>query len=295
MSNKFTSSRKGFTLIEMLISLTLLSVLITTFVAITATSSNLLKRNNYSMIATQKLLYIKNQIQSDIKQYDVPNVSNITVENNGTVFTISTLDPLMTCVYTYADDKITRTLNGISTDLQNDLFEPTLKFTLKDNFLSFILTSKIGTDLHIVSTINRSITVQGSSTLTLPSYPDLIITGITTEPVSPIAGVATAVYATIRNQGFGVAKKTDSTVPINIVISRDSYEFTCFGGSSSPIEKDSSVQVLATRIDWGSEEWTPPILLGSGTYTINAYVNSNNQIDEVNRTNNSFQGTITVN
>lgn len=110
---------------------------------------------------------------------------------------------------------------------------------------------------------------------------DMVVTGITMNPVNPSVNQATTFSATIKNQGT-------SATPAGVV---NGVRFTVDGSSNtSSSSNTASIPVGGSVTVTASTAWTAT----SGMHTIDAWVNSGALYPESNTSNNHLSGTFNV-
>jgi subtilase family serine protease len=110
------------------------------------------------------------------------------------------------------------------------------------------------------------------------SLPDLLVTGVTTSPVSPATGSAVSFTANVMNQG------TAAGAPGTVSFSVDGTQVTTSANNTTALEAGSSTTIS------GTGTWTAT----SGTHTIAASVDINNITAESNESNNSYSTSLTI-
>ncbi len=120
------------------------------------------------------------------------------------------------------------------------------------------------------------------------SGPDLIVTGITWSPSSPVTGNAVTFSCTVKNQG-------DTATPAGVVVGAqfqvDGTEVSWSDTDSTSLGAGSSVILTANSGPSGLATWNAT----SGTHTILAWVDDVNRIAESNENNNQYTQSLTVN
>ncbi len=117
-----------------------------------------------------------------------------------------------------------------------------------------------------------------SLTVSQTSLPDLIVTGITTSPASPIVGDAVTFTATVQNQGAAAG------APGTVTFSVDGTQVSASANNTTALAANGTIPMS------GIATWTAT----SGTHTILANVDSNNTTTESNESNNTYSTSLTV-
>lgn len=120
-----------------------------------------------------------------------------------------------------------------------------------------------------------------------PPQPDLIVTGISWSPASPVTGNAVTFSATIKNQGSAA---TPAGVINGVSFSVDGTQVNWSDTNTNSLAAGASVTLTANNGTGGSSTWTAT----SGTHTILANVDDVNRIAESNETNNTLSAPLTV-
>ncbi len=150
---------------------------------------------------------------------------------------------------------------------------------------SWTATSGTHTILANVDDVNRitesnesNNTYSTSLTVSSASQPDLIVTGITASPSSPVAGNAVTFTATVYNQGSAAG------APGTVAFSVDGTQVTTSSNNTTALAANSTTQMS------GTTTWTAT----SGTHTILANVDSTGITSESNESNNTYSTSLTV-
>lgn len=117
--------------------------------------------------------------------------------------------------------------------------------------------------------------------------PDLIVTDISWNPVSPSAGNSVVFSATIKNQGTGA---TQAGVINGVSFLVDGTQVSWSDNSTDSIAAGASVTVTANGGSKGTASWSAV----SGSHTVKAWVDDINRISESNEDNNQYSKTVTV-
>ncbi|MCY1712693.1 CARDB domain-containing protein [Caproiciproducens galactitolivorans] len=128
--------------------------------------------------------------------------------------------------------------------------------------------------------------VYGPSSTTT-GEPDLVVTDITWNPVSPAAGNAVTFSATIKNRGTG---ETTAGVINGVSFFVDGTQVSWSDNNTSSIAAGDSIKVTASGGPNGLSTWaaTP------GSHTIMAWVDDVNRITESNESNNKYSKMLTI-
>ncbi len=127
---------------------------------------------------------------------------------------------------------------------------------------------------------------QGLTVGTSGGSPDLIVTGITSNPVSPLTGNEVTFSATVYNQGTAA---TPASTVIGCQFQVDGAEVSWSDNDSTSLAAGNSVVLTADAGPSGAT-WTAT----SGTHTILAWVNYAGTITESNTSNNQYTTSLTV-
>lgn len=125
------------------------------------------------------------------------------------------------------------------------------------------------------------------SILPPPSMPDVVVTNITLNPVSPVEGNQVVFSATIKNQGT-VATPADQPVGISFSVNGAKKTWS----SRAALAAGESAVLTASNSDVvpGTNYWTAV----SGSHTVEAFVDDVNRFAETNESNNKLTKSFTV-
>lgn len=119
---------------------------------------------------------------------------------------------------------------------------------------------------------------------------DLVVTSITTNPANPKPGDQVVFMATIKNQGTS-ATPAGTVCGVRFSVGGlNTMPFTWNDQYTAAIPAGGEVQLAATGGSNGNT-WTAA---AAGTYTVYAWVDDANRINESNKNNNQFTTTVTV-
>ncbi len=116
---------------------------------------------------------------------------------------------------------------------------------------------------------------------------DLIVTDIRVSPTNPVAGEPVTFSATIQNQG---GRATPGGVIHGVLFYVDNAPIVWSDDHTASIEPGASVTVTANGGPAGTSTWTP----GRSSYTVTAYVDDINRMQERDENNNKYSKTLTV-
>lgn len=118
--------------------------------------------------------------------------------------------------------------------------------------------------------------------------PDLTVTDITYNPVSPLAGDKVTFSAVVKNQGTGA---TPAGTIIGVSFFVDDTQVAWSDNLSTSLAAGQSVVVTACGGPGGSSIWNA----GIGNHNIRAWVDDVNRMTELNENNNQYTENMTVN
>ncbi|MCD6052790.1 MAG: hypothetical protein K0Q55_4212, partial [Verrucomicrobia bacterium] len=127
---------------------------------------------------------------------------------------------------------------------------------------------------------------QASATPVAP-VPDLIVTGISWSPTSPVNGEAVTFSATIQNTGTGA---TPGSVIHGVSFWVDGTQVSWSDTSTTSLAPGASRTLTVNGGPGGSSIWTAT----TGTHAVRAYVDDVNRITESNETNNTLTNSIVI-
>jgi len=142
-------------------------------------------------------------------------------------------------------------------------------------------------DTNLIAESNESNNTLSSSMTVGSGLPDLIVTGISWSPSSPVAGNAVTFSATIKNQGTAA---TPSGVIHGVEFRVDGVQVNWSDNNTASLAAGASETLTANGGPTGSSTWTAT----SGTHTILATVDDVNRIAESNESNNTLTASMTV-
>ncbi len=117
--------------------------------------------------------------------------------------------------------------------------------------------------------------------------PDLIVTDITTSPVSPLTGNAVTFSAVVKNQGTGA---TPAGTVIGVSFFVDDTQVSWSDNTSSSMAAGASVTVTANGGPAGTAAWTAT----TGNHNVTAWVDDVNRMSELDETNNKYSESLAV-
>lgn len=130
---------------------------------------------------------------------------------------------------------------------------------------------------------SEGLTIGGSSGGT----PDLIVTGITSSPASPLTGDPVTFSAVVKNQGTGA---TPAGTIIGVSFFIDNTQVSWSDNTTSSLAAGASVTVTANGGPGGTAIWNA----STGTHTVMAWVDDVNRMQESNENNNQSTQSLVV-
>ena len=133
------------------------------------------------------------------------------------------------------------------------------------------------------NTFSTSLTVGGSGS----GLPDLVVTGISSSPASPLTGNAVTFSAVIKNQGTGA---TPAGTVIGCQFQVDGAEVSWSDTDTAALAPGASVTLTANGGPGGAASWTAT----TGSHTILAWVNDVGRFSESSTSNNQLTVPLTI-
>jgi len=118
---------------------------------------------------------------------------------------------------------------------------------------------------------------------------DLIVTSVTWSPASPASGNHVVFSATVKNQG-NTATPAGTIVGVQWAVDGVTSPITWSDTDTTSLGAGASVTLTANNGTGGSNFWTA----GSGSHTVQAWVDDVNRIGESNENNNKTTATVSV-
>lgn len=130
---------------------------------------------------------------------------------------------------------------------------------------------------------SKNLTIGGTS----GGSPDLIVTDITSTPVSPLTGNQVTFSAVVKNQGTGA---TPAGTIIGVSFSIDGTQVSWSDTTTASLAPGASVTVTANGGPRGTAVWSAT----TGSHTVMAWVDDVNRISELNESNNQYTENLSV-
>jgi regulation of enolase protein 1 (concanavalin A-like superfamily) len=143
---------------------------------------------------------------------------------------------------------------------------------------------------YVVSAVNsggQSANSSQVSAIPVGGPPDLIVTGITWAPTSPVASQAVTFSAVVKNQGTG---PTPAGIILGVSFWVDGTQVSWSDTNTTALAPGASRTLAANGGPGGLSTWTAT----AGAHSVLAFVDDVNRIAESNETNNNFTNSVTV-